>query len=150
MTTRADIVIEARSWIGTRYAHQQHTKGLATDCGGLVYGVGLSLGLLPPISKMAEAVKFAGYARQALNGSLVEACGVLLESINAEQAEPGDVVLMSFTGEPQHVGILGDYPHGGFSLIHSYLPSRKVVESRLDEVWQKRVVSYWRIPGVAS
>ena len=37
--TRAAIVAEARSWIGTRYCHQASLKGVGCDCLGLVRGV---------------------------------------------------------------------------------------------------------------
>src|SRR3954449_10860627 len=37
--TRAAVVAEARSWIGTRYRHQGSLKGVGCDCLGLVRGV---------------------------------------------------------------------------------------------------------------
>ena len=37
--TRADIVAEARAWIGTPYRHQASLKGVGCDCLGLVRGV---------------------------------------------------------------------------------------------------------------
>ena len=37
--TRAAIVAEARTWIGTRYRHQGSLKGVGCDCLGLVRGV---------------------------------------------------------------------------------------------------------------
>ena len=37
--TRADIVLAARSWIGTPYLHQASLKGAGCDCLGLVRGV---------------------------------------------------------------------------------------------------------------
>lgn len=148
MVTRADIVAEARQWIGTRYQHQGRSKQVATDCGGLVYGVGFALGLLPDVRDIPQAKMFAGYARQAANGSLLRACqSLLLPASTPHQA--GDVVLMQFTGEPQHVGIFGDYRTGsGLSIIHAYAPLRRVVEHRLDDTWRARIVAAWRFPGV--
>ena len=37
--TRADIIVEARAWIGTPYRHQASLKGVGCDCLGLVRGV---------------------------------------------------------------------------------------------------------------
>ena len=37
--TRARIVMIARTWAGTPYHHQASTKGVGTDCLGLVRGV---------------------------------------------------------------------------------------------------------------
>src|SRR5258708_27657203 len=39
LLTRAAIVVEARTWIGTRYCHQASVKGVGCDCLGLVRGV---------------------------------------------------------------------------------------------------------------
>lgn len=37
--TRAAIVAEARSWLGTPYRHQASLKGVGCDCLGLVRGI---------------------------------------------------------------------------------------------------------------
>jgi hypothetical protein len=57
----------------------------------------------------------------------------------------GDVALIKWDNqqEPAHLGILGDYPYGGFSLIHAY-SAVAVTEHRLDEVWRKRIVEVYR------
>lgn len=56
---------------------------------------------------------------------------------------PGDLALFAIEGNPQHVGLLTDY-EGGLGVIHSYAPSRKVVEHRLDKKWQQRIVKVFR------
>lgn len=35
--TRASILTNARSWIGTPYHHKGRVKGVGVDCGGLIY-----------------------------------------------------------------------------------------------------------------
>jgi hypothetical protein len=55
---------------------------------------------------------------------------------------------MAFDSEPQHVAIVGDYAYGGLSIIHAFLMARKVVETRLDDVWQCRVVAAYKFRGV--
>jgi NlpC/P60 family putative phage cell wall peptidase len=37
--TRARIIMIARTWSGTPYHHQASTKGVGTDCLGLVRGI---------------------------------------------------------------------------------------------------------------
>lgn len=150
MATRAQVLVEAREWVtrGTRWQHQAHIKGVATDCGGMIYEVGHSLGLLPDVSSIPEAAMFHGYGRLARNGSLLTACSILLERIYIAQMREADVVLMLFNNEPQHVGLLGDYPHGGFSLIHAYAPMRRVVEARFDEQFSAKVVAAFRYPNL--
>lgn len=151
MPTKQDVIAEARTWLGTRYHHQARIKGVGVDCGGLVFAVGAHLGLFPPSPMdFPKPEQFVGYARLAHNGSLLRACQMVMEEIPAYAAEPGDVILMTFTEdkEPQHVGILGDYVHGGLSLIHSYAPARRVVETRLDDGWRSRIVAAFALPGV--
>lgn len=149
MATRAQVLAEAREWIGTRYQHQEHQKGVAADCVGLVYGVGAQLGLFPrDFSQIPEFSSFIGYDRLAHNGILMRTCRLLMPEIPFELARPGDVFLMKFDGEPQHAGFIGDYPYGGFSLIHSYANARKVVESRMDAQWRARIVATFSLPGV--
>lgn len=151
MATRQQIVTEARSWLGTRWQHQASVKGVASDCVGLIRGVGISTGVYPENVMELEAIRpFIGYGRGPLNGQLAKGCLTFGILIDMTEAQPGDVVLMAFDGDPSHMGILGDYPHGGLSLIHAYAPLRKVVECRLDEVWLARIVSAYRLPGVTA
>ena len=48
MTTRLEVAAEARRWLATPFAHQGRTRGLGCDCGGLVGGVAVALGIVPP------------------------------------------------------------------------------------------------------
>lgn len=122
--TRASIVAEARTWIGTPWVHQQRTKGVAVDCAGLVIGVSRSLGLVP------ADFDVSGYSRRP-DGSLIALCEEHMRRIDQEAMQPGDVLVMSIEKDPQHMGILGDYRHGGLSLIHAASKVGRVIETRL-------------------
>lgn len=63
----------------------------------------------------------------------------------------GDVLLLRDMRlpAPTHLAIVGDYFAGGFSLIHAHAPSRRVIETRLDDAWRHQVVAAYRLPGVA-
>lgn len=152
MTTRAEIVAEAREWIGTPWKHQQYMKGVGCDCIGMVKGVALALGLYPlDTASSALAQQFAGYGRVPRRGDLQRGLGLFATAIEREQADIGDVVLMRVRSEPQHVGLLGDYASGGFSLIHATRPAPgRVVEHRLDDEWGSLIVGYYRLPGVTA
>jgi len=140
MTTPEEIVAEARGWIGTRWDHQQRTKGVGTDCAGLVIGVARDLGLAQP--------EIAPYARQPSQNALLRHCSAHMQRVKGPGL--GRVAVMRFQEEPQHLGIFGDYPLGGLSLIHGYAQSRKVVEHRFDETWTSRVVAVFLLPGVVE
>jgi len=60
------------------------------------------------------------------------------------ELQVGDIALMKFSTEPHHLGIIGDYVHGGFSLIHADGTKKKVVEHRLDDTWKSRIIEFYR------
>ncbi len=149
MTTRAEIVAEARTWLGVPFAHQGRTRA-GTDCGGLVGAVAVGAGIIPP-SWWADEFDplHGGYARTPSHGTLQRICDSFMRPIDPEAIQPGDVVLMRFRTEPQHMGILGDYLHGGgLSLIHALSSCGRVAEHRLALEWRRRIVGAYSMPGV--
>lgn len=139
MSTRARIVAAARAWIGTPFLHQATARGIGCDCRGLVVGVAQELGHRADIA--------TDYSRYPTGQRLVEVCDLHMQRIGRDEIGPGDVVVVTFERDPQHVAIVGDYPGGGLSLIHS-LARHGVVEHRLDTVWARRISHAFRIPGV--
>ena len=149
MIARADIVAEARRWLGTRYQHQAHRHGVATDCAGLIGGVAVALGLLRPDFWETDFAPFAGYGRQPANGMLERVCDAFMRRIDPAAAQAGDVVAMRFRREAMHLGILVPYVHGGAALVHAVSRPGFVVEHALDHRWKARVTAAWQMPGVA-
>jgi hypothetical protein len=56
----------------------------------------------------------------------------------------GDVVLMRFRGDPQHVGVIADHPEGGLRLIHTDSAIKRVTEHRLDDGWAEHIFAVYR------
>lgn len=140
--TRAAIVAEARTWLGTPWDHQQRTKGVAVDCAGLVIGVARALGLVP------ADFDVTGYSRRP-DGSLIELCDEHMRRIAQGAMQPGDVLVMSIERDPQHMGIVGDYRHGGLSIIHAASVQGKVIETRLMFARNAKFKAAYALPGVA-
>lgn len=65
-------------------------------------------------------------------------------SVRKEDMRPGDVVCLAFPKVVRHVGIIGDYPGGHLSLIHTSGSTQCVTEHRLDSRWLKRIKSVHR------
>jgi len=109
------------------------------DCDGLVILVARDLGLV------AHDFDINGYGRSP-DGRMQGLC----EMHMAQCAGPeiGAVLLMQPNDQPQHMGIVGDYRHGGLSLIHAE-NSRGVIESRLMFAKNLRYICAYRLPGVA-
>lgn len=144
MTTRAAVVAEARRWLGTPWVHQHRTHGIGVDCVGLVIGVARALGLVAP------DFDFGGYSRQP-DGTLLSVCDAHMTRIQRADMQPGDVLVLAIRDQPQHMGILGDYVHGGLSIIHAYQPAGgggRVIETRL--MWARNFIfrGAYALPGV--
>ena len=146
--TRSLIVAEARSWIGTPYAHLQREKGRFTDCVGLVIGVARALGL--------GDYRKRNYARIPDPVQMEIELKKGLDPIPESDARPGDILWFAFVHPttrkkiPRHVGIIGDYALGGLSVIHAYAEYKKVVEHRLDGKWQRRICGAFSYREVAD
>src|SRR6185503_14193490 len=108
MTTRADIIERALTWIGTPFHEQACVKGIGCDCGHLWVGVARELGLVAPDFDVPQ-----GYARHAdSKGTLLKWCR---EYMGAErtlgQMVPGMGVVIQYEARPQHMGIVVPYWH---------------------------------------
>lgn len=134
MITGMDVVREARTWLKTPFAHQGRVKGRAVDCAGLVVGVSRALGW--PVADVY------GYASTPHGDTLRQQLEA--QAVRVTAAEPGDIYLMRFEREPQHLGIASD-----IGIIHAYSAVGMVVEHALDCRWQRRVVAVYRFKELA-
>ena len=144
--TRAQVVQAARAWLGTPFHHQARVKVVGVDCVGLVIGVGRELGLCAPDFDVPP------YARTPDGASLMHQAAGLMRRLPIDSVlEPGQVIVVALGGEPQHLGILGDYRHGGLSIIHAaaFAQPGRVIETRLMFSASMRFVSAFELPGVA-
>lgn len=148
MTTNADIVACARSWLGTRFHHQGRLKKTLShkggvDCLGLLAGVASELDLRLPDGTPLISIDETDYGHypdtQYLQQKLLQA----LTPIEPAELSPGCILLMTIDGQPQHMGIASDLS-GGLGLIHAYASARAVVEHALDEYWRQRITAAYR------
>lgn len=137
MPTKTEIVQEAKTWIGTPFKHQGRVKGLGVDCVGLIIGIAHAFHLTD--------FDYAAYSHAPDGITMQKLLNQHLHAIPIHTAKAGDIVLMRFDAQPQHVGILSDY-----GLIHAYAQVRRCVEHRLDAVWRARRVCAYAYPGVEN
>lgn len=138
----SEIVTMARRWLGTPFHHQARLQGVGVDCVGLVIGVARELGVVP------SSWDVTGYGRVPDGKQLVHHLDSLLQPVAQSEMRPGDVVLVAFDSHPQHVGIVGDYVHGGHSIIHASGSHGRVLETRLLFTKAMRFVAAYRFPEV--
>lgn len=148
MTIRgADVVTEARRWLGTPWQHQAFLRGVACDCIGLVGGVAAAVGASRSWVD-DRARKFRGYGRSPDPEMIgVATAELLLPLGHWENAQPGDVLLMRFVKYPQHFAILSSRGDD-WRIIHAYEQAGEVVENIIDAKWRRRMVRAFRIPNV--
>lgn len=140
MPTRQDVVIAARAYIGTPWRHQGRSKEYGVDCIGLAICVARDIGSVSPDFDLN------GYGRQP-DGSMLRTAMRLME--RRDGLASGMVIVFSISRDPQHIGILGDWLHGGLSLIHASSPLGGVVETRFMPARNLRVRGAFDMPGVA-
>jgi NlpC/P60 family putative phage cell wall peptidase len=114
MTTRSEVIAEARRWIGTPFHHQAAVCRVGCDCIGLIGGVAIALGISGG-AEWRDRPEYHNYAKQPDPRLLLRACDEFLNSIAIEEATLADILLMRFEQDPMH-----------FSLISSVWPPRVI------------------------
>jgi hypothetical protein len=135
----------ARRYLGTPFHHMGRAPGVGLDCAGVLICAARDLGLV------AADFDVPPYARVPDGGSLLRWCDQYMTRIPQGDMRAGDAVVVIVDRDPQHLGILGDYRHGGFSIIHAVSRadgSGSVVETRLMFSRAMRFVAAYRFPGV--
>jgi NlpC/P60 family putative phage cell wall peptidase len=138
--SRAQIVQQARNWLGTPYQHQARCRGAGVDC----------IGLISSVAKELELSSFDSYCYGRIpNGKeLITALQQHAIELPANAPWlPGQILALRFDIEPQHAAILGT-AEGGLTMIHAYSHAKCVTEHRLADVWRARVVARFDFPGV--
>lgn len=123
MTTRADIVTEARRWLGTPFHHQGRQRGVGVDCAGLVVmtarSFGLESGYKDPLN----------YAPEPHDGLMRQVLDAHMDRIEPGQRRLADVVWLAFARDPHHLGILTE--DGMILHAWNHGPNPRVVEHGL-------------------
>lgn len=140
--SRAQIVAEARSFIGTPWQHQGRAPGIGLDCIGMLVAAAKSLGQSTYDRTDYEPTGDMSHLPALLDEHAIR--------IQINEIQPADIVVLNLQGQP-HLAIIGNYPIAGqVTMIHSLVARGKVVEHRLDSVWRSKIVGAWRWPDVAD
>ena len=137
--TQAAILAAARQCLETPFRHQGRLLSFGLDCAGVAIHVCRTLGI--------DAVDVVGYGRTPHDNQLqttLDAQPVLVRVPDIADRQPGDLLLMRFATDPQHLAIFA-----GSTIIHAHEASGKVVEHVLSPVWASRIVAAYRFRGVA-
>ena len=132
----AAILAAARAALDTPFVHQGRIAGLALDCAGLIVHVARSIGV--------SYIDVPAYGRSPHQGLLQATLDANDCIARVSDRQSGDILLMRFSSEPQHLAICA-----GDTMIHSYLHVGKVCEHRLSPMWAARIVCVYRFKDCA-
>lgn len=133
--TADEIIAAARTAVGTKFRHQGRQIGIGLDCAGLAQHVAASAGV--------ATVDVEGYPNRPFAGQLESTLDAQPGLHRVPDMQPGDILLMRFDGEPQHLAIFA-----GRTIIHAYAKARIVCEHDFTPEWVARVVRVYRFNGV--
>lgn len=142
--TRAQIVAEARRWIGTPYQHQASLIGVGADCLGLVRGVWRAcIGPEPE----ATGPYSPDWAEATGQERLLEAGLKYFTPVALNAEKPGDVLLFRWRENlpAKHLAIL---TAPGF-MVHAH-DGASVAEVSLGPWWQRRLAFAFAFPGLSD
>lgn len=112
MTTRAAVVCEAYTWLGTPYHHQARVKGVGVDCAMILADVYHACGLIPDIDPRPypadwhlhrDEERYLGWIKQYTH--------------QVDVPKPGDIALYKFGRCVSHGAIVVEWP----LILHSYI-----------------------------
>jgi len=142
--TRAQIVEEARTWMGVPYIHQGYSKTQGCDCIGFVRAVGEEAGALDPSNTKRVAARYSGYSRQTDPKRMRDALEEFLVSIPKDMATTGDILWIKIAKNPRHLGIITE---PGI-VIHSDLLIGRVIEHGIASSRVSTVIAAFKYPDI--
>jgi cell wall-associated NlpC family hydrolase len=123
----------ARSWLGTKWQHDQQIKEVGVDCVNFLMAVALEYGCdLPPIPK--------NYNRISRNNEIIDYIDANFDIVPIQSMNRTDIAVFKISGYSTHVGIIT----APYRIIHSDNRVGKVIEHNLDGVWLRKLHSIWR------
>lgn len=133
---RTAFIAAARSQVGRPFKHRGRTDS-GVDCLGVVALALRAVGRDPEDARLYG--RHPEPEAEQLRASMRLHFGEPVTDL-----QPGDVVLMRWYRQPNHVAVVGDYVLGGLSLIHALAQTQRVVEHRLAAPWPDRIVEAYR------
>lgn len=129
------LVTAARRYLGRPFRHRARGPS-HYDCAGLLLKAFADIG--------APMKDLPYYGREPHRDGLRQ---IVQHNLGPPVDGPyavGDVLLVRFGVNPHHIALVGDYVHGGHSIIHADGEVGRVLEVRLDAGWHSQVVEAYR------
>lgn len=136
MTTRAAVVAEARTWLGTPYHHQGRVKGAGVDCAMILIDVYHSCGLIPDFDPRPYPPDWHMHRDEERYLGWVKKYARPVDS-----PKPGDIALFQFGRCVSHGAIVIEWPQ----IIHSYIGEGVLIADGTQGMMAGRLCGFYRI-----
>lgn len=120
--TRAQIVAEALSWLGTPYHHEAEVRGAGVDCAMFIKAVMAEVGLIHPFTVEHYPSDWMQHRNEERFIAIVEQHARRRLDLTAETPLPGDVLVYQFGRCFAHGAIVVDWP----VIVHASSLEREV------------------------
>jgi len=140
--TPEDVLAAARAWVGTPYHHQASTRGVGTDCLGLVRGV---FRTLYGFEAEAPPAYSRDWAEAGLQETMLGAASRHLVRKDIKDLSSGDVILFRIKRHSvaKHAGIATS----PVTMVHA-MEGVPVTEVHLTRWWKRRIAAVFSFPGI--
>jgi cell wall-associated NlpC family hydrolase len=132
--TRGQVTALAISYAGTPFVHGARLPGAGLDCIGVVVCLARHFAI-PHSDLTAYPMRPNGMLKPMLDQQLVRVY---------REPQEGDVLLMTFGGQPHHVAVMVD----GSRIVHAYQNVEKCVVQSYTKNWRAKVRAVYEFPGV--
>lgn len=136
-------VAACRAYDGVKFKHRGRSRAGGIDCAGLIICALQDLGQTPFDIKVYGREPYRDGLRQTVQKNLGE-------PVPKHTMKAGDILLMRFTKNPHHLGVVASHPADPYilTIIHADSEVGRVVEHRLDQEAIDRIVEVYRIPEI--
>lgn len=147
------LILQARTWLGTKYQHQGRLKKSSqgkggADCIGLIIGIINELQLEDENGVLLSTYDETNYTYNPDGHRLQHAIDNLLIPVPDQERQYGDILLFKFHTLPQHIGILSPYNNNTEGIIHCTSTAGCVVEQPLSPAWEHMITAIYRFPNL--
>ena len=125
------LITIARSWLNTPWRHNQCKKGLGVDCVNFIWAVAKEYGLNGSDLPLR-------YSRVSRYNEIESYLDEYAERTNT--FSPTNILLFKMSGFNTHIAYGTD-----IGMIHASLSWRKVIEHPIDGIWERCLVSQWKV-----
>ncbi len=139
MTTRRELIEEARTWVHTPYRHQGDSEA-SVDCAGLGRCLARKFGL-------GRFPYLANYGRQPDPAKLEAALAAEMDPVRLDRRRPGDVLVLADERYPYHLALLSER-HGVPHIIHGSARLAEVVEEPFTHEWPSKLRRVYAFRGL--